>query len=127
MLDDGAGDPASMWFLAESTEKVTQLLFVQLGDERARRTAARGVEAHVERPLGAKAEGALVVGELIRAQAQVEEDPVGGREASSAATRRQLFEVRLSQRHALAELGKSLARSGDGRLIGIESEQAAIR
>jgi hypothetical protein len=65
LLDDGAGYPASVRFLAESTEKVTQLLFVEIGDQLARRSAAQGIEAHVERPFGSKAEGALGVGELV--------------------------------------------------------------
>ena len=81
LLNDGAGYPASVWFFAISTEKVTQLLFVEVGDELARRSAARGIEAHVERPFGSKAEGALGIGELVGAQTEVEQDSVGRGEA----------------------------------------------
>ena len=119
LLDDGAGYPASVRFFAISTEKVTQLLFVEIGDQLARRSAARGVEAHVERPFSTKAEGALGVGELVGAQAEVEQDAVCRCEALLGGDVGQFLEVRLTQRHSIAELGESIARSGDGRPIGI--------
>src|SRR3954468_14180602 len=100
-----------MGFLSEPTKQVTQLLFVKVGDERARRNAAGGVEAHVERPLSTKAERALGIGELIGAQAEVEQDAVCRREAFVGGDRGELLEIGLAQRHALAELGKALARS----------------
>src|SRR3954468_14527143 len=108
-----------MGFLSEPTKQVTQLLFVKVGDERARRNAAGGVEAHVERPFSTKAERTLGIGELVRAQAEVEQNAVCRREAFIARDRGELLEIRLTQRHAPTELGKALARSGDGRLIGI--------
>ena len=119
LFDDGAGDPASMRFLSEPTKEVTQLLFVKFSDERARRNAAGGIEAHVERALSTEAECALGIGELVGAQAEVEQDAVGGCKAFLVGDGRQLLEIRLTQRHALAELGEAFARSGDGRLIGI--------
>jgi hypothetical protein len=105
LLDDGAGYPASVRFFAISTEKVTQLLFVEIGDQLARRSAAGGVEAHVERPISTKAECALWVGELVRAQAEVEQDAVCRGEAFVSGDVREFLEVRLAQRDSIAEIG----------------------
>ena len=111
-----------------STEKVAQLAFRRaLATSSLAGVPRDGVEAHVERAVGTEAEGALRVGELVGAQPEVEQDAVGRAEAGSAATFVQFFEVGLAQRDSIAELGQSIARSGDGRPIGIEPEQAAIR
>ena len=75
----------------------------------AGRNAARGVEAHVERTLGAKAERALVVGQLVRAEAEVEQHPIGRNEARFGRRVGEVLEVRLAERHSVAIPRQSFA------------------
>jgi hypothetical protein len=68
-----------------------------------------------------------MVGELIRGETQIEQHAVGRHESLVARHDRKLLEVGLAQRHPVAEIGEPMCGSGDGRPVGIEAEEAAIR
>ena len=127
LRNDGAGDASREGLLAVRPQDARQVALVEVTEEVGRRAAAAGVETQVERPAGAEAEAAVVVGQLEGAQAEVEEDAIDGSEAGRRGDLVELLEVRLPQRRPLAERRQADLASGDGRLIGIQSEQAAIR
>src|SRR5206468_5340169 len=90
--------------------------------------AAARVEAHVERSAGPEAEAALGVAELEARQAEVEQHPVDRAKAGLGSDRSELAEVRPAEHEPIAESGaEATVHSGDGRPIGIEAEEAAIR
>ena len=65
---------------------------------------------------------------MVAAQAEVEEGPVDGPEPGNRGHRREVAEVRLAEHEAVAEAGlEASGHSGDGRPIGVETEEAAIR
>ena len=69
-----------------------------------------------------------LVGELVAREAEVEERAVDGTEPSLGGDGRQVAEVRLPDDQAVAEAWpESVGHSGDGRPIGIKTEEAAIR
>ena len=102
-------------------------LGVECREQLRRRDAAARVESHVERAAGAEPEAALRVRELVAGQAEVEQEPVDGRETRRRRDGPQLAEVRLAKNQPIAESGEALSDSGDGRPVGIETEEAAIR
>src|SRR6266542_6973668 len=79
--DDRARDPPREWLLAVASEDRAELVRVQRGEELARGDPTGCVEAHIERGVRAEAEAARRVGQLVARETEVEEDPVGGREA----------------------------------------------
>jgi hypothetical protein len=127
LRDDGPGDAPRKGLLTIRPQDARKFALVEITEEVRGRATATGVEAQVERPAGAEAEAPVVIGELEGAQSEVEEDAVDGLEAGGRGDLVELFEVRLSKRYPLAERRQADLASGDGRLIGIQSEQAAIR
>jgi hypothetical protein len=100
---------------------------VQVAQQLRGRAPTPRIEAQVERPRRTEAEAALVVGQLEGAQPEVEEDAVDRAEAGRGGDLVDPLEVRLPERRPLAESLEAVLAPGDGRLIGIQSEQAAIR
>ena len=107
--------------------RASPVALAEFVDDLPCRLTARGVEAHVQRAGRPEAESALAVGELIGREPEVEQDAIGLLETSLLRDFAKLFEVGLAQRGAGAELGQPLTCPGDGRPIGVEPEQAAIR
>ena len=127
-VDDGPGDAAGLGLLAEAPEEGGQLVLVEGREQLRGGHAATRVEAHVERAAGTEAEAAVRVGQLEAAQAEVEERAVDLAEAGRRRDVRELAEVRLAQDEAIPEPGlETTGHSGDGRPIGVETEEAAIR
>jgi hypothetical protein len=126
--DDRLRDAAGLGLLAEATQEGRELALVEGGQQLAGRDAAAGVEAHVQRAAGPEAEPALAVGQLEARQAEVEQEAVDGLEPGVRGDRRKLAEVRLPQHQAVAESRPQAGVDpGDGRPIGVEPEEAAIR
>ena len=124
----GARDAAGERLLAEAPEERGQLVLVEGREELGGRHAAAGVEAHVERPAGPDPEAARVVGQLEAREPEVEQAAVDRPEALLRRDRRQLPEVRLAEPEPVPEPGPEAgADPGDGRPIGVETEEAAIR
>ena len=127
-VDDRPGDPRRLRLLAVATEERGQLGGVERRQQGRGGDAAAGVEAHVERPAGAEPEPAVGVGQLVAGKPEVEEAAVDGLESRFGRDGREVLEVRPAQDEAVAEAcSEATVRSGDGRPIGIEAEEAAIR
>ena len=115
-------------FLAKTAEEGRELGRVEGGQQFGRRNAAPRIEAHVERASGPETEPAIRVRELVARQAEVEEAAVHGTEALGRRDFSELAEVRLAQAQPISEARpEPVPDSGDGRPIGVEAEQAAIR
>lgn len=76
--DDLAGDASAESFFTELVDEVGEMLFAEPLEKLPGGLAAGAVEAEVERPSALEAEAALVVGELIAGEAEVEEDAIDG-------------------------------------------------
>ncbi len=125
---DGPRDAAGLGFLAVAPEQGGELTRVQGRQDLGGRRAAARVEAHVERPAGPEAEAAGSVGQLLARQAKIEVQAVHRREPGGRGDVGQLAKVRLAQHQAVAEaLSEATIHSGDGRPVGVETQEAAIR
>ena len=111
--DDATGDGARATLLAVAIDQVGQVGLVQRVDQLGGGLPARGVEAHIERGIGGEAEAAPTVGELIRGEAEVEQDAVHRGEVRRAGEFGQRGEVALRQHEASGghRFGEALARA----------------
>src|SRR5579862_4006679 len=127
-LDDRPGDPARERLLAISLQERGELRLVEGREQIGCWNAATGVEAHVERATGPDPEATLGVRQLEARQAQVEEAAVDRRETRLGGHRLELPEVRLAEDEPIAEAtAEPCPNPGDGRLVGVDPEEAAIR
>jgi hypothetical protein len=120
--------PAGVRLLAEVPEQRGQLVRVERREQLRGRDAAARVEAHVERAAGPDAEAAVGIGQLEARQPQVEQQPVDRAEARVRGDVLELPEVRPAEDQPVAEpRPQPGVDSGDGRPVGVETEEAAIR
>jgi hypothetical protein len=127
LRDDGGRYPASVWFLTVAAQEVAQLPLVEILEQLVCRSSPAGIEAHVQRPLRAKAERSVGVGKLLGTQSQIEEDAIDQISSGLRGDPAELLEVGLAEDGAVAEALQPLPRPGDGRLVGIHAELAATR
>ena len=124
---DVARDAAGERLLAVLAEERRQFPGIEGGQEIGRGNADRRVETHVEPTAGPEPETALGVGQLETRQTEVEQHPVDLAEARRRRDFHQLAEVGLPQDRPVAEACQPVRASGDGRPVGVYSEEAAIR
>ena len=86
-----------MWLLAVAAEEFGQRRFVERATSSLAGTPRDVSKRMSSGPVGSEAERALVVGELVGRQAEVEQDPVGVVEAVLTGDRADVLEVRLTR------------------------------
>jgi hypothetical protein len=126
-FDHGAGDPAGMGLFAVATEEIREGVLIEPRQERRRRLAASGVEAHVQATPGPKAKASVCIGQLVRAEAKVEDDPVDGPEACRWRGFGEIPEIRLPEDEPVAVPGEPFPNARKRGRIGVEPEDAAVR
>src|SRR5439155_18524798 len=127
-FDEAGRDPARERLLAVAPEQRGQLVLVKRRQQLERRHAAARVEAHVERATRPDPEATFRVGELEARQPEVEEAAIDRVEALLGRYRCELAEFRLAEAESITEpWAETGPDPGDGRLVGVETEEAAIR
>ncbi len=125
--DDGARDAPGERFFPVGMENVGQGPLVVFGNELPGGPSARRVETHVERAFRAEAEAAVLRGELVGAQPEVEEDAVHAAESRRPSHSIDLLEIGLPKNGTLAVGPESLAGPLERGRIRIETQQPPIR
>ena len=120
-------DATCMAFLTKRREDAGELSVRRAVDEVERGEAWFFIEPHVRRRIGREAEAPRRIGQLVAAEAQVEEDAVERDESLLARDVVEGCEVGLAQDGTLAVLRQHALRLRDGRPIGVEAKQATIR
>ncbi len=121
--DDGAGDAPAGRLLAEPPDDVGEVCFAVGVDYFVGGEGLAVVEAHVQGRLHLEAEAALLVGELVGGQAQVEQDAVDGHEVRLLADGRQVAEVGLDEQGRVGEGLESGAGGLQGGGVGVDAEE----
>ena len=109
LLHDGARDPAGVGLLAVAPDEPGQGVLVQGRHEFAGGDAGGRVETHVQGSFGAEAEAPLPFGQLVRAQAQVQQHAVDLAEARVAGDITEAPEIGMTERESIAVSGEPLA------------------
>ncbi len=122
----GAGDSPGRRFFSVLTQDLSQARHIQPVQNPQRTLSSPRVEPHIERGVTAEAEPARDVVELVRRNAQIQQQSVypGDTEAGNRIV--ESSEVGLNKRNALTVTPQALSRKGECLRIGIDADQPPL-